>query len=95
MNPGIRVWLVHAEQGRVHLLSGSLFHVDQNEQQLVRQARQGAVPILTIVALGAWFPIERVSLDIFLKLNSKVWQESLEFFNDIPCQGQELAWILG
>jgi hypothetical protein len=37
----------------------------------------------------------RVGLNKFLKLNSKVWQESLEFFNHIPRQGQELAGTLG
>jgi hypothetical protein len=94
VNPGVRIRLVHAKQGRVHLLDRPQFDIAQDEQQLVGQDPQGTIPILTIATLGARLSVECVLLNMFLKLNLKEGQESLEFFQHISGQGQELGGIL-
>jgi hypothetical protein len=48
----------------VHLLDRPQFDIAQDEQQLVGQGPQGAIPILTIAALGARFSVERVLLSL-------------------------------
>jgi len=83
------------KQRRVHLLSGSLLQVDQDEKQLVFDGGERSVLVDRVTSFGATLSLERVSFDVFLEARLEVRQQRQKLPVGIPGHRQELVRILG
>ena len=64
MNPCVRIRLTHPKELSLHLLTGILFQVGQNEEQFVRECGQRTGVIGTIAPTRAGLPINRAVLHV-------------------------------
>jgi hypothetical protein len=64
MNPCVCIRLAHLKELSLHLLNGMLFHIGQNEEQLVRDRGQWTGAIGTVAATRARLPINRAVLHV-------------------------------
>lgn len=95
MNPAMRLWLIHPEQGALDILGRRLFQIHQDEQQFVFHRRSRRIPVHPVSASAPRGVLERRRAHGRLKFLDKIRKEGVKFFLSIPRHCQELSRMPG